>query len=45
MSQQQRVDYAKMVKRIGNYNGVRYLRNQGVSFDDAYELILGRKPR
>lgn len=45
MSQQQRVNYAKKLKMIGPWAGVRYLRNQGVAFDDAYELILGRKPR
>jgi len=42
MSQQQRIDYAKMIRRIGAWAGVRYLRNRGVDIRDAYELILGR---
>lgn len=41
MSAKQRSDYRNMVKRIGPWAGVRYLRNKGVSFGDAYELILG----
>lgn len=42
MSQQQRTDYSKMIKRIGRWAGARYLRNRGVDIIDAYELILGR---
>jgi hypothetical protein len=42
MSQAQRTTYAQMIKRIGNWAGVRYLRNKGVGIEDAYELIIGR---
>lgn len=34
-----------MVKRIGPWAGVRFLRNKGVAFEDAYEIMLGRQPR
>jgi len=45
MSAQQRENYIRMVKKIGAWSGVRYLRNRGVSFEDAHEIILGFPPR
>ena len=45
MSAKSREHYTKMVKQIGPYVGVRYLRNKGVSFEDAYEIIFGQAPR
>lgn len=35
----------KMLKMIGPYTGVRYLRNQGVNFHQAHCMVLGVTPR
>lgn len=35
----------KMLKKIGPYVGVRYLRNQGVPFHQAHCMVLGHIPR
>ena len=37
--------YRKIVKMIGVWTGARFLRNKGVPFEEAYEIIFGRKPR
>lgn len=44
MSANMRQHYKGMVKKVGTWAGVRYMRNQGVSFEDAYEIIFGFKP-
>jgi len=45
MSAKQIIDYRKFIKQIGPWSGVRFLRNQGVCFEDAYEIVLGRPVR
>lgn len=35
----------KMVKRIGPWAGVRWMRNRGVAFEDAYFVMFDRRPR
>lgn len=39
------IELYKMVRKIGPWTGVRYLRNQGVAFDQAHEIVLGYPPR
>lgn len=41
MSANMRQHYKGMVKKVGTW--VRYMRNQGVSFEDAYEIIFSFK--
>ena len=45
MSSETRTRFTKMVKKIGPWAGIRYLRNQQVPFEIAHEIVLGRKPR
>lgn len=45
MSQQTRNDYAAQVKHMGAWMGVRFLKNRGISFEDAHQIVLGRTPR
>lgn len=45
MSAKQIIDYKAMVSKIGPWSGIRYLRNQGLRFEDAYEIVLGRPVR
>lgn len=35
----------KKVRQMGRWAGVRYLRNQGVAFEDAYFILFDRQPR
>lgn len=35
---------AKMLKQIGLYAFVRYCRNIGLEFEDAYFLVFGKYP-
>jgi hypothetical protein len=37
--------YRARLKRMGTWMRPRYLRNQGVSFEDAHMIIFGRAPR
>lgn len=37
-------DISRAVNRFGIYSGVRYLRNKGVPFEQAYFAVFGRKP-
>lgn len=45
MSAKQREYFAKTVKQVGIWAGSRHLRNRGVPFEQAYEIIFNRKPR
>lgn len=45
LTQEQADKYHKGLKRMGNWTGVRWLRNQGVEFEHAYWLMFGRLPR
>jgi len=36
---------AKQRKQMGTYCHNRYLRNLGLSFEEAYFLIFGREPK
>jgi hypothetical protein len=33
------------IRKYGNYAGVRFLRNNGVRFEDAYMAVFNREPR
>lgn len=35
----------KKIKRMGNWMGVRWMRNQGVPFEQAYYVRFGCLPR
>ena len=37
--------YRAKLRRMGRWMRPRYLRNQGVAFEDAYFIIFGRAPR
>lgn len=37
--------YRKKIAMIGAYNGVRMLKNKGLSFADAYFVMFGIAPR
>lgn len=37
--------YRKKLKQFGQWAGVRYLRNRGVTFEHAYFIVFGRLPR
>lgn len=37
-------DISLAIKRFGISNGVRYLRNNGVPFEQAYFAVFGRYP-
>lgn len=37
--------YRKKIKQFGRWAGVRYLRNRGIRFEQAYFIIFGRMPR
>jgi len=37
--------YRRKIKQIGTWTGVRYLRNRGIPFEQAYFVIFGRAPR
>jgi hypothetical protein len=37
--------YRKKVRQIGNWAGVRMLRNKGIRFEDAYFILFNRQPR
>lgn len=34
----------RMVKKVGPWSGVRWMRNQGVSFEHAYFVMFDRQP-
>ena len=36
---------AKQRKQMGDYAHNRYLKNIGISFEEAYFLIFGREPK
>jgi hypothetical protein len=38
-------DYRKKIKQIGNWSGVRWLRNQNIPFEVAYYIMFNRLPR
>lgn len=42
MSANRRQHYKDTLKRCGHWAGVRYMRNQGVPFEVAYEIAHGR---
>jgi hypothetical protein len=37
--------YRAKMRRMGRWMFPRYLRNRGVSFEDAYFIIFNRQPR
>ncbi|WKZ86309.1 hypothetical protein N5B55_04985 [Ralstonia pickettii] len=37
--------YRNKLRRMGQWAGVRHLRNQGVAFEDAYFILFDRAPR
>ena len=45
MSFRTKLHYENMVKRVGSWAAVRCMRNNGVSFEDAYAVMFGRAPR
>lgn len=42
MSANLRQHYKEMLKKVGHWAGVRYMKNQGVSLDEAYFIIFGK---
>lgn len=45
MSQDYVSTLRKKVKQIGTWMGVRYMRNQGLSLEQAYFVLFNRQPR
>jgi len=37
--------YRSKIKQFGTWAGVRYLRNRGIPFEQAYFILFGRAPR
>lgn len=37
--------YRKRINQIGAWAGVRWLRNMGLSFEQAHFIMFGRAPR
>lgn len=45
MSYQDIEFYRAKLKRIGFWIGLRYMRNRGVTFEQAYYIVFGKFPR
>lgn len=45
MSAQDVSFYRKKLKQFGAWVGVRYLRNRGIPFEQAYFIVFNRPPR
>lgn len=45
MSQADISSYRAKIKRIGNWAGIRMLKNRGISFEQAYFIMFNRMPR
>jgi hypothetical protein len=45
MEQLDYITLAEKVRRMGQWAGVRWLRNQGIGFVDAHLVIFGCYPR
>jgi hypothetical protein len=43
MSATQVNHYRGMVKKVGRWAGTRWLRNQGVSLENAYLIVIGQE--
>jgi hypothetical protein len=37
--------YRKKIKQMGRWTGVRWLRNKGIAFEQAYFILFDRQPR
>ena len=37
--------YRKKINQMGRWIGVRYLRNRGIAFEQAYFILFNRMPR
>jgi len=37
--------YRKKIKQMGRWIGARYLRNKGISFEQAYFIMFNCRPR
>lgn len=38
-------DMSSAIQKFGLYAGVRFLKNRGVPFADAYRAVFGKNPR
>lgn len=45
MTEERAAELRKMIKRIGAWTGMRWMRNQGVPFEHAHWLMFGVRPR
>ena len=45
MSAQDLSFYRKKINQMGRWTGARWLRNKGISFEQAYFILFNRQPK
>ena len=45
LSYEMKAELRAKIRCIGHWAGARWLKNQGVNFEDAHEIVLGYRPR